>query len=394
MARLRALLRAEDGVSAAIVAIVFGSLLTGALLTLVGDLGQAYVERRELQNGADAAALSGATNCAEAMVAGRVPLLPCGAVGDATSEVSPFSLANANASDGLHAITQLCAKNNGTAVDVAACSDAAFSSCLAVPTGSSALAAGAVPFRNYVKVRTRTLTGAADHPATLDPVFARLLDRDATGLTLSACAHAAWGGPASQHMTLPVAMSRHCWDLVKAAGEFNPPPPYANPPSALEQSREFSLRMTQSTLSTDWRECALNLESGAFGWLQSAAGEICRAGVSGAGDVLGKTGVSTTQDCKTALNALVRTTPVTIAIFDTTTGTGSGTYFHIIGFAKFWITGYTLPVAGTYTPYLRTCPAGDKCLFGWFLEPELIPTGAVDPGQTELFGIGTVSLVS
>ena len=142
MQRIRAALRAEDGVSAAIVAIVFGSLLTAVLLTLVGDLGQAYVERRELQNGADAAALAAAANCAEATIAGRTPNLACGTVGDATSSVSPYSVANANAADGKTAITQLCAKVAGVAVNAAACDDTAFTTCKTVPTG---LSSGSAP---------------------------------------------------------------------------------------------------------------------------------------------------------------------------------------------------------------------------------------------------------
>jgi len=61
-------LRNDDGSIAIIVAIVMVVLL--GMATLVVDVGRLYVERRQLQNGADAAALAVAVDCAHGSCAG------------------------------------------------------------------------------------------------------------------------------------------------------------------------------------------------------------------------------------------------------------------------------------------------------------------------------------
>lgn len=77
-------LRQEDGAVAIIVAIAMVVLLGAAAFTV--DVGAMYAERAQLQNGADAAALAVAQNCA------------AGACGDVNTTAQ--NLANLNANDG------------------------------------------------------------------------------------------------------------------------------------------------------------------------------------------------------------------------------------------------------------------------------------------------------
>ena len=130
-----------------------------AMAALVIDVGGMEQERRELQNGADAGALSVAHSCALGQAACATP----------TTEAT--TLAGSNASDGASAV-------DGVSVDLAA---------------------------HTVTVRTSTRSSGGS--ALLPFRFAK------GGTTIHATAQAAWGAPA--HLTtLPLAMSRCEFDAV------------------------------------------------------------------------------------------------------------------------------------------------------------------------------------
>ena len=385
----------DDGVSTAIVVIIFGSLITAALLTMVGDLGQMYVERRELQNGADAAALAGAFNCAM-----DNPSLACGDAGTAAVTTSPTALVNANASDALGELQQLCVhRANASPADLN-CDNVGYSNCLVAPTTTSPLTAGRVAYPNYVRVRTKTLTTSSTNPNRLAPLFERLINSGATGRSVSACAFAAWGGPSSLYMSMPIAMSTRCWDLVKAGNHFNPEPPYTGGPTTAMIANELAMHANQSSSTgSDWRNCMLADQGGAFGWLSSPNG-YCVAMTGTSGSIAGQPGVSVDNNCKVPLSSVARSSNiVTVAIFDYTNGsTGSNLSYHVVGFAKFYVTGYDLPgMSPRLAPYDTTlqaqCTGNENCLYGWFLSPKFQPAPGVDPGQTATYGVTTVALV-
>ena len=89
--------RSEQGAIATIVAILFGIGVVFGVMALAIDVGGLMVERRQLQNGADATAMSLAESCA---------LDNCVAGADGLE-----TLVDANARDGDHAIASQCAVN-------------------------------------------------------------------------------------------------------------------------------------------------------------------------------------------------------------------------------------------------------------------------------------------
>ncbi|HVL28011.1 MAG TPA: TadE/TadG family type IV pilus assembly protein [Acidimicrobiales bacterium] len=165
MRRLRGAAPDERGVTLVMVAAFLVVMMVMA--ALVVDVGAMVHERRELQNGADAVALSVAHSCALGEPA-------CSA---APSDSPLAALAGANAVDGATAIQSI-------AVDAAA---------------------------RTVTVRTRTLTssGGGVLPFNFAPVFS-----SKAGETLHATAVAAWGPP-TRGQVLPLGMSVCEWRAVQ-----------------------------------------------------------------------------------------------------------------------------------------------------------------------------------
>jgi len=145
----------ERGAVAVIVAVSMVALLGFAALAI--DTGALYAERAQLQNGADAAALAIAQDCAK------------GACGNIQATAQTF--ANASANDGAAAVT------------VTAPSTAA-------PT--------------TVRVQTSTKDGATG-AGTLALSFAPVLGIDSK--TVAASATAKWGSPAAGPAVLPLAFA-------------------------------------------------------------------------------------------------------------------------------------------------------------------------------------------
>ena len=152
---MRSLIRSRIRRDDAGAVIVFVALMMVVLLgmgALVIDVGQLYAERRELQNGADAAALAVAQDCAG---------------GDCLDEATTAdTYADDNAHDGQAAVDEVCGSGPG----LTAC---------ATPTAD-------VPASNWVKVTTVT-----PDDDKVDFAFAPILGHDAG--TVDATAVAAWG---------------------------------------------------------------------------------------------------------------------------------------------------------------------------------------------------------
>jgi Putative Flp pilus-assembly TadE/G-like len=159
------------------VATVFALLLGGGVLlgvmALVVDVGQIYVERSELQSGADAAALGVARACA-------TDAPECDSPSDLSALVDIAQrYANANAADGVSKVAEVC----GRLPDVLPeCGDA--------PTNLTACLGLPPPDALYVEVRLSTeLPG--DRFA-LPPAFAQSVMQDFDGVSVGACARATW----------------------------------------------------------------------------------------------------------------------------------------------------------------------------------------------------------
>jgi len=68
--------------------------------------------------------------------------------------------------------------------------------------------------------------------------------------------------------------------------------------------------------------------------------------------VFGRPGVANSKGVRDALDALKALT-ITVPVWDTATGQGSNTQYHIIGFARLQITGYQLPGQDRITAIYR-----------------------------------------
>jgi Flp pilus assembly protein TadG len=166
MRRLRKRLSDERGATAVLVGILLVPLIGFAAISL--DVGALYVERGQLQNGADSAALAIAQECAEDGVCNSPSAL-----------AATFSDANANDA----------AANNLTP---------------------------SFPNDHTVTVSTSTLEASSGDSAINHP-FAALIGHDQT--TVHATATAEWGSPRASTVVLPLALSLCEFEKAAAGAE-------------------------------------------------------------------------------------------------------------------------------------------------------------------------------
>jgi hypothetical protein len=156
------------------VATVFGVLLSGGvllgLMALVVDVGQLYVERGELQSGADAAALAVARACAT-----NTP--DCHDLPAVTALAQRYL--DDNASDGVSKLDVLCGRLPFEEID-----------CPAEKTNLTACLGSLPDGGNYVEVRA--VTEMADGRLVLPPTFAQAVFEDFDGVAVGACGRAGW----------------------------------------------------------------------------------------------------------------------------------------------------------------------------------------------------------
>ena len=152
--------------------LVWVALMLSVLLgigALVIDAGALYAERRQLQNGADAAALAVAMDCAK----GNCDLA-AGQAGD---------YANKNANDGAANVDSVCGVGPG------------LPACATPPAAAAGKSAW---------VQVATSTRKPDNSTKVDFVLAPVLDATNVGSTVHASAVATWG-PVAGAITLPLA---------------------------------------------------------------------------------------------------------------------------------------------------------------------------------------------
>lgn len=142
--------------------LIWFSVLAVAMIgmgSLVVDVGALWSERRQLQNGADAAALAVAIDCSRVNCA-------------TTKQSMAQQYANFNSEDNKSTVMTVCGKGPG--LDLVDC---------ITPPAS-------VGSANWVHVKLKTLEGAGDE---INYALAPVLDSDNKGKTVTASATAAWG---------------------------------------------------------------------------------------------------------------------------------------------------------------------------------------------------------
>jgi hypothetical protein len=382
---MRWLTRRLNGDGGAIATIVVILLAGGVLLgmgALVVDVGRIYGEQRELQNGADAAALAVAQGCA---------------VGAATCDTSTSGTALTYA--------------NGNAKDNAADVD-----CVRVGTrcpnigGSYVYNCPAATGSHYVEVVTSTRTSSGS--TLLPPSFARALAGNGAypGKNVKSCARAAWAS-ATSGAGLAMTISLCEWNAVTQNGNHFGPTPPDTPPAVLPP---YDIKSASPNLNAYEVKLYLHTKGdggasgmckpagmsgsdlpGGFGWLLDSNGK-CTAPITN-DTYTAETGTGVPKACKDALEAAWTNHPSVIymPVYDGDPwGTGANGTYHLKGFAAFVVTGYYLPglSAKSWLTGQSYCKGNDKCIYGYFTQA-LLPGGSDFGGTGGLPGVSVIKLV-
>ena len=394
----------ERGAAAIIVALLFaGGVAMGALAISV-DVGNAMVERRSIQNGADAAVMALAASCGKGDVDACVPA----AAMDPLGQLTKLAGANATAgysNDGLTKIEGSCAQFVAPLPRV----DPGFADCLAGDYSeltSCLPATASVQGGNYVEIRTETKTSDDN---IMPKVFSQMLAGGGPNVTVRACARATWGAIGSYTGTVPVTFSYCEWKSFMDTMSDYPRGPNGVPgyggvdqPAWPADKYDTVIYLANSDHSAPCTTSNGKDGPGGFGDLVAPG---CQATVSTGGWVVGDNGKNITNDCRDVLKKL-RGTVISIPVFDClvisngvyngavpsdcNNGTG-GTYnYHIAGWAKFYLSGYSFPGAreGSYISSTNTssgypCKNSESCVSGWFLKGQLDATTIVPPGPND-----------
>ena len=356
---------------AGVISVLFALCLSLALFGLLAisiDIGSVYAENRQLQNGAEAAALAAARDCANASVA-------CTSAGEMTSSAIT-GLVNANANDGASGIDEVCGSGGALSACAPSAAAPAHWDCGADPASG-----------NWAEVRTSTRTSGGG--TVLPAWFLRALPGQAAnaGSTVRSCARAAWGPAASLYdATIPFTISMCEWTSMTASGtNIAAAGPY--PPWPTEQA--LYLHTSTQAASCNQGPSGADLPGG-FGWTQPADSTcLFTAVVDGwYGD---STGRVPNNNCDTAMASLVGKV-VNIPLYDAVTGTGTTGQYELAGFAAFYLTGYYVngsDYKASLVNGVAKCPSGsasDTCIKGFFTKDTVPVEGTVGSGP----GYGTV----
>jgi hypothetical protein len=393
----------ESGAVAAIVGVMFAFGVVLGLGAIVIDTGSLLFERRQLQNGADAAALSIAQTCADADQVSALCAAPD--ITNTPTSSALVTLAGANAADKRSDITSVCASlalhNANPIAFPTVCPTPASPGLVQCPPTSSTA--------KYVEVSTATRS--ADGTSTImPPILGQMLYKSTySGETVQACARAGWGSLGSADNSLPLLLGACGWNEATNFGKIfapapNPqysPAPNQTPtravPPVVPLSTIVAITAHTSSGINGVYKCnatgpAGQLYPGGFGW-SATTGGTCSANFLDSGTVAGNPGGAPPSGCKgTAISDFVGTV-VYIPIF---TSVVSGTY-PVDGLAAFYLAGYSnIPTAKDVDGYTK--PAGincadidpitgkkinnSTCIWGWFTAPLATVGSLSDPGVT------------
>lgn len=332
-ARARALHADERGVS-----LIFVTLSLVVMIGLVAfavDTGALYQERRELQNGADAAAIAIAEDCA---------LTPASCV-QATANATAAAYADANAGDAATAVDE---------VD---------------------LDAGAKTVQ--VDVSTETSSGGT----IFKPFFAQVMGF--SGSTVHATASAAWGFP-SGLATFPLIISECEWERETNFGaDLHPSdviPPVGTPTTLYFHTGNGGQWHDPCAAVAGQDTDGDGKLPGGFGWLDTGGGD-CVADVDENDWVYTDPGSSPSNGCSASeVEDLILDQIIFVPWFNDIDGTGANGQYHVAGFGAFYVTGYNF--GGQYKEPHGAVPCSGqlRCLEGYFMEAT-IPDG--DLGGTD-----------
>ncbi|MDN5795023.1 MAG: Tad domain-containing protein [Intrasporangium sp.] len=391
--------RRERGGVATLFAILLASGVVMGMLALSVDVGSIMLERRQLQNGADATSLALAQACAENSA-------DCADSGPEKASLEALAGLNAGR-DGLaqlqsrsDAANGMCGREVPTLPECSSATTNAsitdLAECPPLPSWLTSGSGASVPY-----VETYTLTRSTEPDDTVLPrYFSQMLTGGGADTSVSACARAAWGPAGSTGATLPLVIGYCEWakktEVDGVPGrKYAPGPPYSPAPG--DSSTPLPAEIAAGGYATGIfahdsgdHKCDTGpgkYYPGGFGWIDPTG--PCTVTFADAGNVPGSTGASAPGSCKDN-NAIAKYvgTEVYIPIADSASGTGSGGSFGLSGIASFYLAGYEqVPAAKPQSYAAFKQPAGvctGKCngsvsyIWGWFtsgLMPADTPIG-------------------
>lgn len=322
----------QRGAATIMVAVLMVALLGFAALAV--DVGAMYVEKAQIQNGADATVLAIAGDCAKG--------LNC----TTAMTASANRLADSNANDkstGVFSVTQ--------------------------------------PNANTVRVETnaRQSGSGSDHFSLF---FARAMGIETTDIT--AAAEATWGSP-TKATALPWTVSQCVYEHYLSPSQL----------AQLQSTGNFTgdpspthILLRYDTNATAMPGCAAQngYQPGGFGWLNTTNG--CSASIDLASTVDGQTGNHFPNDpaCDAVLSALLNE-PALIPLFSSATGNGSNAVYSLVGFAAFKVTGYKFSGSGGVVDSLApSCTGNCRGLQGYFLRFVSLQEGMTLTGGSPNYG--------
>jgi len=430
MHRLTRFREGEQGAIAAIVAMLFGFGVLLSLAALTVDVGNINADRRQLQNGADAVALAVAQTCATTGTC-------------APNDPALQTLVDANAADGATAIrrvdngigTTLAGQRAicGTAPGLTACPTTWTAGISKLQECPSTPSSGV----NYVRVYAETKNSAGGN---LLPYYFGAAITGISGANQQACATVTYGPPSG--VAAPITLSYCEWKkatgypstsyyltdptgTAPGYGGATPQPAWPVPalqlPSAPAPGGETIIGLQGTSTTSDCATWNGHDVPGGFGYLSTSTG--CTATAAVGGWIQIDTGNTLPTGCELTpyLNKIlylpvydcVATGTVTVPPSwqpgvgsPCTVGNGNNSWYHIQGYAKFYLSGYktgggpsdtaarlNYPVASVENPRKPDpCSGSNRCLSGWFLQG-LVPTPvAISPPSGPPLGAYSISL--
>lgn len=362
---MRGLGRSRWGDDRGAVIVLVGILLAGGVLTgmlaIVIDLGRVYVERRVVQNAADASALALAQHCA------RATTDPSCAT-QAAAEVAAVQLSNQNSPDGFTKVNEVCGT---TPLKACSGSQATWTNCANTVQPP------------YARVRTSTQSATGDF---FLPVIFGGLNQGPKQVNVGACAQARWGSPNSAMVVLPFVLPA-CPYVPFGTGvvieDFDPASP--NTSCSLPDGtvlNPVTKGFAFADLPGDNKQCTNPVKVSVNDVLpvETSLTQLCGPNIS------------TTLDPYIASGESL--------IFPVVGGhqqTGQGQYeFTIITFRSFVLKGYKLkskeggsPPPGGWDKTVCNKGSQRSCLYGTFIEE--VTTGGVGGGPN--LGVVAIQLV-
>lgn len=359
----------DSGAVAVIVAVLAVGMFGFGAMAI--DIGALYQERRALQTGADASALSVAQGCSE------------GFCEEAVLQAQSYVTSNHEVVSG-----RVGAPGRGHLATL--CGSVA-------PLPGCTLEGDSYPGKYVVaRVTSGTAAGTSDFTHSLINVLPGVQE----GVPVLARAVARWGAAGGLTTKLPVTIRECRYDAIKAAGLPPAPPPRSTwtegtyPLDSATREREYKESIVTHTAPAAKEPTCSTLESpapGNFSWLQTES-DTCEAAAldSETPEFDNTPGNDVPEPCRTELQYLVGTV-VAIPIYVAPPDGGSGGTYKVDGFAAFFVTGLQLAgnkdvkipsiIGGGRAP----CTGSTLCIRGFFVQASTdgeISDSATDRGLT------------